>query len=188
MSRRALALAAGGVAVAAAAAIGIVIGTGVAAGRPARPGTRGWSRAPSGWRTKTVDAAGFGLHGTVPTGKEPAHVYVSPDGRSLLVANQGTEERPSATVTIVDTQTFRAVRTVETGQGAHGVVVEPTGRHAYITNTYGGNVAVLDLVEQRVVARIPVGQVPTDRPPATIELPLPRDGDDGAMDEEMDMG
>jgi DNA-binding beta-propeller fold protein YncE len=29
-----------------------------------------------------VDAAGFGLHGAVPTGKEPAHVILTPDGRS----------------------------------------------------------------------------------------------------------
>ena len=80
---------------------------------------------------------------------------------------------------------------METGAGAHGVVVDPSSRHAYVTNIYGNDVAVLDLREQRVVARIPVGAKPngisfsplaiTSRPAATIELPL----GDKAMDEQM---
>ena len=66
-----------------------------------------------------------------------------------------------------------------------------------MTNIYGGDIAVLDLVDAKVVARIVVGEkpngisfstvVPSARPPATIELPLPHEDDEGAM-EEMDMG
>ena len=63
-------------------------------------------------------------------------------------------------MSIVDTVDFRTMREVETGAGAHGVVVDPSSRHAYVTNIYGDDVAVLDLREQRVVARIPVGATP----------------------------
>ena len=118
----------------------------------------------------------------------PIQVYVSPNGRYLLVANQGTEEQPSTTVSIVDTATFTVVRTVETGRGAHGVVIDPSSRHAYITNIYGNDVAVLDLSEQKVVARIQVGLKPngisfspfaiTSGPAGKIELPLPHEDDD----------
>jgi YVTN family beta-propeller protein len=143
-----------------------------------------------------IDVASRKLAAKVLVGVGPIQVYVSPDGRYLLAANQGTEQRPSTTVSIIDTATFTVVRTVATGSGAHGVVVDPSSRHAYVTNIYGGDVAVLDLAEGKVVARIPVGEkpngisfstvVPSAQQPATTELPLPHD-DEGEM-EEMDMG
>jgi len=107
-----------------------------------------------------VDVATRKLVGKAAVGVGPIQVYVSPDGRYLLVANQGTEERPSTTVSIVDTDSFEVARTVETGLGAHGVVIDPSSRHAYVTNIYDDDVAVLDLAEQEVVARIPVGAKP----------------------------
>jgi YVTN family beta-propeller protein len=107
-----------------------------------------------------VDVAKRKLVGKVAVGVGPIQVYVSPDGRYLLVANQGTEESPSTTVSIVDTATFEVAETIETGRGAHGVVIDPTSRHAYVTNIYGDDVAVLDLAERKVVARIPVGSKP----------------------------
>jgi len=36
------------------------------------------------------------------------------------------------------------LHTVQTGKGAHGIVVELSSRHACITNIYGGDDAVLD--------------------------------------------
>lgn len=59
-------------------------------------------------------------------------------------------------MSVIDTETFAVARTVESGQGAHGVVVDPSSRHAYVTNLHGDDVAVIDLEELRVVTRIPV--------------------------------
>jgi len=42
---------------------------------------------------------------------------VSPDNRYVLVANQGTEAKPSSTVSILDTKTFKVLRTLQTGKG-----------------------------------------------------------------------
>jgi YVTN family beta-propeller protein len=100
-----------------------------------------------------VDVASRKLTGRVSVGEGPIQVYVSPDGRYLLAANQGTERRPGSTVSIVDTETFEVVRAVETGSGAHGIVVDPESRHAYVTNIYGNDIAVIDLAAQEVVAR-----------------------------------
>jgi len=137
-----------------------------------------------------IDIARRKLVGKTKVGDGPIQVYVSPDGTYLLVANQGTVERPSTTVSIIDTASFAVVDTVETGQGAHGLVIDPSSRHAYVTNIYGGDVVVLDLRERRVVARIPVRAEPngisfstlvSPRPSAgaEIELPMPQ------MDETM---
>ena len=78
----------------------------------------------------------------------------------MLVANQGTRDKPSTTVSMIDTATFAVAATVETGKGAHGVVIESSSRYAYITNIYGSDVAVLDLAKRKVVAKIPTGAGP----------------------------
>ncbi len=107
-----------------------------------------------------IDVAERKLVGKVAVGAVPIQVYVSPDRRHLVVANQGTEERPGTTISIVDTAAFSVVATVETGKGAHGVVIDPSSRHAYVTNIYDDDVAVVDLAERRVVTRVPVEDAP----------------------------
>ena len=67
------------------------------------------------------------LVGKVAVGPGPIQVYVIPDNKYVLVANQGTEAKPGRAVSIVDTNTFSVVGTIETGDGAHGIVVEPSG-------------------------------------------------------------
>lgn len=128
-----------------------------------------------------VDVASRQLVGKTTVGPGPIQTYVSPDNRFLLVANQGSEERPGTTVSVIDTKTFTVTKTVKTGRGAHGVVIDSSSRHAYITNLYGNDVAVLDLEELRVVARVPVGEKPNgvsfspvtvdELPPVEIQLP-----------------
>jgi YVTN family beta-propeller protein len=107
-----------------------------------------------------VDVTSRKLVGKVKVGAGPIQVFVTPDNKYVLVANQGTKDKPSTTVSMIDTASFAVATTVETGKGAHGVVVEPTGTYAYVTNIYGGDVAVLDLSKKNVVAKIPTGAGP----------------------------
>ena len=107
-----------------------------------------------------VDVVSRRLVDTVEVGDGPIQTYVSGDNRFLLVANQGTEEAPGTTVSVIDTKTFTVTTTIETGVGSHGIVIDPSSRHAYVTNIYGDDIAVVDLQELRVVARIPVGDMP----------------------------
>ena len=85
---------------------------------------------------------------------------MTPDNKYVLVANQGTKENPSTTVSIVDAATFTVVSTIETGDGAHGVVVDPSGRYAYITNIYENTVSVIDIEQKIVIATIPSSAAP----------------------------
>ncbi len=121
--------------------------------------------------------------GRLRVGDGPVQVFVSPDNKYLLVSNQGTTRKPGTTVSVVGTRTFSVVKTVETGEGAHGVVVDPSSRHAYITNIFGNTVAVLDLAQLRITATVSVGSrpdgitfsslspSPASAPGATIMLP-----------------
>lgn len=107
-----------------------------------------------------VDTESRKLVGKVPVGDGPIQTYVSGDNRYLLVANQGTEKQPGTTVSVIDTRMFTVAATVETGQGPHGIVIDPSSRHAYVTNIYSDDVAILDLSGLKVIARVPVGDKP----------------------------
>lgn len=96
----------------------------------------------------------------VPVGTVPIQLNATPDSRLLLVANQGTRDKPGSTVSVIDLETFKVVAAVETGPGAHGVAVDRDGRHAFVTNTYANTVSVLDIGERKVVATVPVGGGP----------------------------
>jgi YVTN family beta-propeller protein len=121
--------------------------------------------------------------GKTAVGVGPVQLFVTPNGRTLVVANQGTEERPSTTLSLVRLADFRRVADVETGKGAHGVVVDRAGARAYVTNIYGGDVAVVDLRARRTVERIRVGEepngvsfstlAPAKARAAVLQLPLP---------------
>ncbi len=107
-----------------------------------------------------VDVGTRKLVSKLQVGLGPIQVYVTPDGKYLLAANQGTKDQPSTTVSIVDTATFTVLGTVETGRGAHGVVIEPSNRYAYVTDVYEDDVVILDIAARKVVARTPTGAAP----------------------------
>ncbi|MDC7120596.1 YncE family protein [Cellulomonas fimi] len=95
---------------------------------------------------------------TVPT--PPVQLYLTPDGARLLSADQGTADAPGDTVSIIDVATMSVTATVTTGAGPHGVVVDPSGRLAWVTNLYADTVSVLDLTNLAVTATITVGDMP----------------------------
>lgn len=96
----------------------------------------------------------------VAVGTVPIQLYVTPDSRTLLVANQGTPKKPGKTVSLMELESFKVTKTVVTGAGAHGVVVDREGRYAYVTNMYANSVSVLDVKDRKVVKTVPVGKTP----------------------------
>lgn len=130
-----------------------------------------------------VDIATRTLMGKATVGGGPIQVFVTPDNKYILVANQGTKENPSTTVSIVDTNPFKVVSTIQTGKGAHGVVIDPSGRYAYITNIYENTVSVIDIEQRTVISTIPSGAAPNGisfsalpanpAPSAEVQLEIP---------------
>ncbi|EKD97370.1 MAG: hypothetical protein ACD_23C00962G0002 [uncultured bacterium] len=96
----------------------------------------------------------------VTVGTVPIQLYVTPDSRMLLVANQGTREKPGKTVSMIDLESFKVAKTVVTGAGAHGVALDREGRYAYVTNMYANSVSVIDVKNYKVVTTVPVGKTP----------------------------
>ena len=111
-------------------------------------------------RVAVIDPASRKLIRKVPVGTVPIQLYATPDSRLLLVANQGTREKPGKTVNIIDLGSFKSVATIETGPGAHGVVIDREGRRAFVTNTYANTVSVLDIALRSVIGTVQVGRGP----------------------------
>ena len=111
-------------------------------------------------KVAVIDPASRKVIKKVAVGTVPIQVYASPDSRLLFVANQGTKKRPGKTVSVINLETLEAAKTIETGPGAHGVVVDRNGRYAYVTNIYANSVSVLDVKDLKVVATVPVGKGP----------------------------
>ena len=107
-----------------------------------------------------IDPAARKVIRKLPVGTVPIQVYATPDSRTLLVANQGTRQKPGKTVSVIDLETFKTAKTIETGPGAHGVVVDRAGLLAYVTNIYANSVSVLDIGNRKVIATVPVGNGP----------------------------
>ena len=68
----------------------------------------------------------------VAVGTVPIQLYVTPDSRTLLVATGHAQAWQ--TVSLIELESFKVAKTVVTGAGAHGVVVDREGRYAYVTN------------------------------------------------------
>lgn len=96
----------------------------------------------------------------VGVGSVPIQLYATPDSRLLFVANQGSRKAPGRTVSVIDIGRLEVVKAIETGPGAHGVVVDAAGRRAFVTNTYAGTVSAIDVGRLVVVGTVPVGKEP----------------------------
>lgn len=96
----------------------------------------------------------------IPVGVGPAQVYIQSDNKFAFVANQGTEDKPSNTVSKIDLVTKEVVATIETGKGAHGVVTSADNKFIYVTNMYDNTVSVIDNTSNKVIATVAVDKTP----------------------------
>lgn len=87
----------------------------------------------------------------------PQDVRLAPDGRHVLVADMLRNG-----VWVIDTRTWRYVRFIHTGRGAHGIYPSRDAKHMYVSNRDQGTVSVLDgrTLKQVAVWRIPGGGSP----------------------------
>ena len=107
-----------------------------------------------------IDTAKRALVAKKAVGRGPVQVYASADSATILVANQGSEQRPDNRLSIVPVRGAAKTRHVETGRGAHGVAVSEDGSLLAVTNTYANTLTVIDFVSTKVLATLEVGAAP----------------------------
>jgi DNA-binding beta-propeller fold protein YncE len=95
--------------------------------------------------------------GGIPTGKSPAQLATTRDGRTLVVANRG------GTVSIIDTRTSSETHRVDLSpdERPHGVALHPNGQTAFVAMEgsveRAGAVVAVDLHTGDVLWRRPTG-------------------------------
>jgi YVTN family beta-propeller protein len=71
-----------------------------------------------------IDLATKSSRATIPTGKHPHEVAMSPDGKTAVIANYGNAQEPGSSLTVIDVPARKAVKTIDLGEyrRPHGVV------------------------------------------------------------------
>jgi YVTN family beta-propeller protein len=102
----------------------------------------------------------------VAVGLVPVHVVQTLDGRSIFVTNFG-----AATVSVVDTATWRVTATIPVPTNPHGITISPDGHWIYVACVAGGAIAVIDAATAALAGTI---ALPTGARPYGVALS--RDG------------
>jgi DNA-binding beta-propeller fold protein YncE len=106
-----------------------------------------------------VDIAAERVDGvlTLRPGAAPQDVKLSPDGSVFYVADMS-----ASGVWLVDGDTFRVLRFLPTGTGAHGLYPSRDARYLYVTNRGAGSISVISFRTRHIVKtwHIPGGGSP----------------------------
>ena len=89
-------------------------------------------------------------------GAMPQDVKLAPDGRLFFVADMHANG-----VWEIDARSYRVVRFLPTGSGAHGLYVSRNAKDLYVTNRTAGTVSVVSFDTRKIVA---TWQIPRRQP------------------------
>lgn len=103
----------------------------------------------------TIDAHTFDCTGFVPTGKGTHGLYVTRDSRDLLITNRG-----EGSLSEWDFAAKKIVRQWEIPGGGSPDMgnLSPDGRVFWVSGRYNSEVYAIDIVNWKLLARIPVGR------------------------------
>lgn len=96
----------------------------------------------------------------VAVGTGPAQVFIEPSSQHVFVANQGTKQNPSNTVSKIELSSKKVIATIQTGMGAHGLTTSSDSKYVYVTNMFEHTVSIIDNANHQVIATVPVGKSP----------------------------
>ncbi|NTW58028.1 MAG: beta-propeller fold lactonase family protein [Nitrospirae bacterium] len=82
-------------------------------------------------------------------GDRPQEPALTRDGRLLVTANRGSD-----TVSIIDTRSFIELERIRVDQGPNSVLIDSSGKRAYVFNTLSDTISIIDLTARTVTAKI----------------------------------
>ena len=93
---------------------------------------------------------------TIPVGREPRGIAISPDAASAYVTNARDN-----TVSVIDLATNTVTgEPIPVGRSPQGIAFSPNGAKAYVVNGFGNSVSVINTATKAVEVALPVGRQP----------------------------
>src|SRR3989441_114546 len=102
-----------------------------------------------------IDAATRKVIQSIPVGKRPRGVAVSPDGRRVYVTNSNSD-----TLSVIDARSLAVLSTVPAGLDPEGLTPNRAGTALYVVNENELSVTVLDTDSLKITKKIAVGKEP----------------------------
>jgi YVTN family beta-propeller protein len=140
----------------------------------ATPGVRVYVTNEGSGTLTIIDAATRSAIATLPLGKRPRGIQVSPDRTRLYVALSGSPSAPPGVdektlpppdrsadgIGEVDVATGKVLRVLQSGTDPEQLAITADGKRLFVANEDGARVSVFDLAANAVVKTIPVGAEP----------------------------
>ena len=96
---------------------------------------------------------------TLDTADEPVNmpfsVALSPDEKTLYVANAGSDD-----VSVIDLNTNRGLAHISVGSNPRGIAISPDGSNVYVNNVLDGNLSIIDTDTLTVTDLVTVTNIP----------------------------
>jgi len=129
-----------------------------------------------GHSVSVLDTESGKLIATLPVGKRPRGLKLSPDGSRLYVAVSGLPKCPPSVpdaecaklkhdltadgIAVVDTRRLKLIGLLRAGSDPEQFDLGYAGRRLYVANEDTASATVVDIPTEKVVTRIPVGHAP----------------------------
>ena len=100
---------------------------------------------------------------TLDTADEPVNmpfaVALSPDGKTLYLANAGSDD-----VSVIDLSTNRGLAHLTVGANPRGIAITPDGSRIFVNNALDGTLSVIDAATLTVTNTVPLTDIPLTPP------------------------
>ena len=143
---------------------------------PTTHAARAYVSNEDGHSISVIDTARNEVIATVPVGKRPRGLKLSPDGSRLYVAVSGLAKCPPGTpdaecakferdlqadgIAIVDVPSHKLLELMPAGSDPEQFDITPDGKRMFVANEDIATVSVVDLNSRKIIARIKVGNEP----------------------------
>jgi YVTN family beta-propeller protein len=115
-----------------------------------------WVQTGSANTNVVLDPDTLEILQTTPAGKQPVEAAFQPNGGRYGLVTHADD----TFVLVLDRDSGRAVTRIDVGQAQANTSFSPDGALAFVSVTGGNEVAVIDMANLAVVARIPTGAAP----------------------------
>jgi YVTN family beta-propeller protein len=153
--------------------------------RSAAPSTRIYVTNEASGDLSVIDVASQTVVATIPVGKRPRGIRVSPDGSTLYVALSGSPvagpgvdestlpppDRTADGIGVVDTASNKLLRVLKSGHDPEQLDVTRDGSRLFVSNEDAAKTTIIEVASGKTIQEVPVGDEPegvTFRPDGNV--------------------